>query len=97
MKPMNNVSKKELKKNNKITMDYILDGFPNSVKVKVGKCSSSKEIWDKLHNLYHKEYSLIIEPKHVDQDNEDDEIEQKERSSACQRDSKEEECEVNIE
>jgi hypothetical protein len=43
---------KELKRNNKITMDFILEGFPHSEKDKVGKCSSIKEIWDKFHNMY---------------------------------------------
>jgi hypothetical protein len=40
-----------LKKKNKIAMDFILEGLPNSVKDKVGKFSSAKDIWDKLHNL----------------------------------------------
>jgi hypothetical protein len=35
---------KELKKNNKITMDLILEGLPNLVGEKVGKCSLTKEI-----------------------------------------------------
>jgi hypothetical protein len=30
--------KKELKKNNKITMDFIWEGLPNPVREKVGKC-----------------------------------------------------------
>jgi hypothetical protein len=33
-------------------MDFILEGLPDSVKDKVGKCSSAKELWDKLHNIY---------------------------------------------
>jgi hypothetical protein len=35
-------------------------GLPDPVREKVGKCSSTKEIWDKIHNLYSKE-SLITE------------------------------------
>jgi hypothetical protein len=35
-------TKKELKKNNKITMDFIWEGLPNLVREKVGKCSSAK-------------------------------------------------------
>jgi hypothetical protein len=35
-------TKKELKKNNKIEMDFIWEGLPNPVREKVGKCSSSK-------------------------------------------------------
>jgi hypothetical protein len=90
-KPLKTTAKKELKRNNKIAMDSILDGLHDSVKVKVGQCSSTKEIWDKLHNLYFKESPLITEPKHVDQDKEDVEIEQEEISSSCQTDSEEEE------
>jgi hypothetical protein len=90
-KPLKTATKKELKRNNKIAMDAILDGLPDSVKVKVGQCSSAKEIWDKLHNIYSKESLLVItEPEHVDQDKEDVEIEQEERSSSCQTDPEEE-------
>jgi hypothetical protein len=53
-KKLKTAAKKELKRNNKIAMDFILEGLPNSVKDKVGQCSSSKELWDKLHNLYYK-------------------------------------------
>jgi hypothetical protein len=56
--------KKELKKNNKITMDFILEGLPYPIKVKVGQCSSTKELWNKLHSFYLKESSL----EHVDHD-----------------------------
>jgi hypothetical protein len=34
--------KKELKRNNKITMDFIWEGLPDLVREKVGKCSSTK-------------------------------------------------------
>jgi hypothetical protein len=43
---------KELKKNKKIPMDFILEGLPKPVREKVGKCSSAKELWDKLHDIY---------------------------------------------
>ena len=46
------VAKKELKKNKKIEMYFIQEGLPNPVREKVGKCSSAKEIWDKLHDIY---------------------------------------------
>jgi hypothetical protein len=65
-------AKKELKKNNKIAMDFILEGLPDSVKEKVGKCLSAKELWDTLHDLYFEE-SPIIEPE---SDKEDASIEQ---------------------
>jgi hypothetical protein len=45
-------AKQELKKNNKIAMDFIWEGLPNPIREKVGKCSSTKEIWDKLHDIY---------------------------------------------
>jgi hypothetical protein len=50
-------SKKELKKKKNIAMDFILEGLCDSTKNKVGKFSSSKELWDKLHNIY---FSPII-------------------------------------
>jgi hypothetical protein len=43
-------------------MHFILEGLYDLVKDKVGKCSSSKEIWDKLHNIYS---SPIIELENV--------------------------------
>ena len=49
----NIAAKKELRKNNKITMDFIWEGLPNPVREKVGKCSSTKELWDKLHAIYY--------------------------------------------
>ena len=45
-------TKKELKKNKKITMDFIWEGLPNLVRENVGKCSSTKELWDNLHDIY---------------------------------------------
>jgi hypothetical protein len=46
------VAKKEIKKNKKIEMDFIWEGLPNLVREKVGKCSSTKKLWDKLHDIY---------------------------------------------
>jgi hypothetical protein len=48
-------------------MDFILEGLSDQVKDKVGQCSSTKELWDKLHNLYSKESPLITEPEHANQ------------------------------
>jgi hypothetical protein len=45
-------AKKELKKNKKIAIDFIWEGLPNLVREKVGKRSSTKELWDKLHDIY---------------------------------------------
>jgi hypothetical protein len=64
-------TKKELKRNNKIEMDFILEGLCDSTKDKVGQCSSAKELWDKIHNLYFKESHSITEPEHANQNKED--------------------------
>jgi hypothetical protein len=81
-------TKKELKKNNKIAMDFIWEGLPDPVREKVGKCSSTKELWDKLHDIY---FSPITESEFA---KEDTGTKQEERCSSCQTDSEEEECEV---
>ena len=49
------VAQKEAKGNNKLAIDTILDGLTDSMKSKVGSCASSKEIWDKLQDLYVRE------------------------------------------
>jgi hypothetical protein len=53
-KPMT-TSQKEAKRNNKLTIDTILDGLTDSVKSKVGSCALAKELWDKLQELYARE------------------------------------------
>jgi hypothetical protein len=78
-------TKKELKKNNKIAMDFIWEGLPKPVREKVGKCSSAKEIWDKLHDIYS---SPIPDSKNA---KEDEDTEQEEICLSCQTDSEEEE------
>jgi hypothetical protein len=57
--------KKELRKNNKIAMDFIWEGLPNLVRENVGKCSSTKELWDKLHDIYS---SPITDSENVKED-----------------------------
>jgi hypothetical protein len=74
-----------LKKNKKIAMDFIWEGLPNLVKEKVGKCSSAKEILDKLHDIYS---SLITDSKNA---KEDAGTNQEELCSPCQIDSEDEE------
>ena len=74
-----NETKKKLTRNNKIEMDIILEGLPDLSKVKAGKCLSTKELWDKLHDLYFEE-SPITEPESA---KEDASIEQEERCSSC--------------
>jgi hypothetical protein len=78
-------TKKELRKNKKIAMDFIWEGLPNLVREKIGKCSSSKELWDKLHEIYS---SPIIDPENV---KEDADTNQEELCSPCQEDSEYEE------
>jgi hypothetical protein len=46
-------------------MDFILEELYDSINDKVGKCSSYKEIWDKLHNIYS---SPITESENVKED-----------------------------
>jgi hypothetical protein len=43
-------------------MDFMWGGLVDPVREKVGKFASTKEIWDKLHNLYFKE-SPITNPE----------------------------------
>jgi hypothetical protein len=89
----NTAAKKELKRNNKTEMDFILEGLPDPVKDKVEKCSSTKNLWDKLHNLYSKRSHNITEPEHI---KEDVGTEREGICSSCQTYSGEEECEEGI-
>jgi hypothetical protein len=82
-------TKKELKKNNKIAMDFIWEGLPNRVREKVGKCSSAKEIWDKLHDIYS---SLVADSQNA---KEDEGTDQEEICSPCQTISEDEEYIIN--
>jgi chromosome segregation ATPase len=66
-------------------MDFIWEGLPKPVREKVGKCSSAKELWDKLHDIYS---SPIADSENA---KEDADTEQEERCSSCQTDSEEEE------
>ena len=44
----------ESKEYNEKAMKEILNGLPDSIKNNSGKCSSKKDIWDKLHDLHSK-------------------------------------------
>jgi hypothetical protein len=77
-------AKKELKKNDKIKMDFIWEGLPNPVREKVGKFSLTKELWDKLHDIYS---SPIADSENA---KEYADTEHEERCSSCQIYSKEE-------
>ena len=62
---------KESSENNTKVVNSVLSFLSNSKKFKVEQCTSTKELWDKLKNIYSKESLLMaIEPKHVDQDKE---------------------------
>jgi hypothetical protein len=78
-----------LKKNKKIEMDFMGKGLPNLIREKVGKCSSAKEIWDKLHDIYS---SPITDSKNAKEDASTD---QEEICSPCQIDSEDEEYIIN--
>ena len=47
-----NEAQKEAKKDNSIAMDPIQDGLTGSIKENSGQCILTKEIWDKIKNLY---------------------------------------------
>ena len=66
---------KELRKDNAMAMDTILHGLSDSIKYKVGKCTSTKELWNKIQSIYTKIY-LHQEPK--DNQNERSHIENEE-------------------
>jgi hypothetical protein len=55
LKKQKTATQKEAKRNNKLTIDIILDGLTDLVKCKVGSCASTKELWDKLQDLYARE------------------------------------------
>jgi hypothetical protein len=74
-----------LKKNNKIAMDFIWEGLTNLVREKVIECSSAKELWDKLYDIYS---SPIADSKNA---KEYVDIDQEELCSPCQTDSEDEE------
>jgi hypothetical protein len=80
-----NVAKKELNNNNKIAMDFIWEGLPNTVRENVGKCSSAKELWGKLHDIYS---SPIADSKNA---KEDADTNKEELCSPYQTNSKDEE------
>jgi hypothetical protein len=45
-------SQNKSKKSNSMEMDTILEGLPDDVLEKIGHCVSSKELWDKIKDLY---------------------------------------------
>jgi hypothetical protein len=66
LKKPKTAAQKEAKRNNKLAIDTILDGLTDSVKSKVGSCASSKEIWDKLQDLYVREDAEEEEEQEVE-------------------------------
>jgi hypothetical protein len=55
LKKPKTAAQKEEKRNNKLTIDTMLDGLIDSVKSKVGSCASTKYLWDNLQDLYARE------------------------------------------
>ena len=51
-KPLKTTTNKELKRNNKIEMDFIIELLHDSVKTKVEQYASTKELWDNLQYIY---------------------------------------------
>ena len=47
-----NPSQKKAKKSNSMEINTILEGLLDHVKEKIGQCVSSKELWDKIKDLY---------------------------------------------
>ena len=71
-------------------MDFIWEGLPNLVREKVGKCSSTKVLWDKLHGIYSSPITYLENAK------EDAGTNQEEICSPCQTDSEDEEYIIKI-
>jgi len=55
-------------------MNVILNVFPNSMKIKVGQCSTAKALWEKLHNLYSTKKSGQYVIKNLDPSDYDEEM-----------------------
>ena len=51
-KKVKTTTRKEVKKNNSMAMEAILEGLTDIQKKKIGKCSSAKELWLRLEQLY---------------------------------------------
>jgi hypothetical protein len=66
LKKPKTAAQKEEKRNNKLAIDTILDGLTNSMKYKVGSCALSKEIWDKIQDLYVREEEEEEEEEEVE-------------------------------
>ena len=66
-------------------MDFIWEGLPTPIREKVGKCSSTKEHWDKLHDIYSSPITNLENVK------EDADTNKEELCSPCQADSKDDE------
>ena len=46
------IAKEKLRENNTMEIDSIISGLSDSVKFKVGQCTPTKELWEKLQNMY---------------------------------------------
>ena len=50
-KKVKTLTQKDARKNNSMAMETILEGLTYSTKGKIGKCSSAKELWQKVEKL----------------------------------------------
>ncbi len=50
-KKVKTLTQKDARKNNSMAVETILEGLTDSTKGKIGKCSSTKELWKKFENL----------------------------------------------
>ena len=62
----NDTMDEESKEYNTRAMKAILNGLPNSVKANFKRCSSTKVIWDKLHDLHSKGVLTMISSQEDD-------------------------------
>ena len=78
LKRIRTLAQKKSKKSNSMAMDTILDGLPDDVKENIGECNSSKELWDKIKDLYSDEaYQLeqsLVYNKSSDEDSFEEEL-----------------------
>jgi len=51
-KKVKTTAQKEARKNNSMAMESILEGLSDSIKEKIGKCNTAKELWLKIEHLY---------------------------------------------
>ena len=69
---------KEAKKDNAITLKFLIDGLPSSVKESVGEYTSAKDLWFKLESEYQKARPEPEKTEHESEDKPPEEVNQEE-------------------